>query len=47
MANISVNRSMEEIDNKPNFKTPKTNKSGRSIALSPSTALMLKEHYEI
>ncbi|MFC1947543.1 tyrosine-type recombinase/integrase [Chloroflexota bacterium] len=44
---ISVNRSLHQVkDGSYVFTQPKTAKSRRTIALSPSAALVLKEHYE-
>jgi integrase len=43
---LSVNRSMEFINNKVTFKPPKTGSSRRLIALTPSTAVMLRLHRE-
>jgi integrase len=52
LCQISVNRSMQYLDNAPiedriTFKQPKTEKSRRLIALSPSTAAVLREHREV
>ena len=52
LCQISVNRSMQYLDNAPiedriTFKQPKTEKSRRLIALSPSTATILREHREV
>ncbi len=49
LCQISVNRSMQYIQaaapgNRISFKEPKTTKSKRSIALSPSTTITLREH---
>ena len=49
LCQISVTRSMQYIQaaepgNRISFKEPKTTKSKRSIALSPSTAITLREH---
>ncbi len=49
LCQIFVNRSMQYIqaaapENRISFKEPKTAKSKRSIALSPSTAITLREH---
>jgi len=51
LCQLSVNRSMQYVkDADPkkriSFKEPKTSKSRRLIALSPSTAIVLKEHKE-
>lgn len=43
---LSVNRSMEFINNKITFKPPKTGSSRRLIALTPSTAVTLRLHRE-
>jgi integrase len=43
---LSVNRTMQFIDNKVTFKQPKTNASRRQIALSPSTCVVLRLHRE-
>jgi integrase len=49
LCQISVTRSMQYLhsgapENRITFKEPKTQKSRRLIALSPSTAIMLREH---
>jgi len=49
LCQVSVTRSMQYIQaaapgNRISFKEPKTTKSKRSIALSPSTAITLREH---
>ncbi len=41
---LSVTRSMQFVDNKVSFKQPKTVKSRRMIALSPSSVAVLMEH---
>ena len=51
MCQLYVNRSMQYLDKengerKITFKEPKTAKSRRLIALSPSTAMILNEHRE-
>ncbi len=44
---ISVNRSLHQLsDKKLVFRQPKTEKSRRSIALTPSSAGVLREYYE-
>ena len=49
LCQVSVNRSMQYIQaadptNRISFKEPKTSKSKRLIALSPSTTITLREH---
>lgn len=44
LCEMSVTRSMQFIGNKVSFKQPKTTKSRRMIALSPSTVAVLKDH---
>ena len=43
---LSVSRTMQFIDNKVTFKSPKTASSRRQIALSPSTCVVLRLHRE-
>ena len=45
-AQLSVNRTMQFIDNNVTFKQPKTAASRRQIALSPSTCVTLRLHRE-
>ena len=52
LCQLSVKRSMQYLDKAPikdriTFKQPKTEKSRRLIALSPSTTAVLREHREI
>ncbi|MFH1032078.1 MAG: site-specific integrase, partial [Chloroflexota bacterium] len=44
LCQLSVNRSLQFIKNTPSFKQPKTTKSRRLIALSPSTVAVLRDH---
>ncbi|MDO9333180.1 MAG: tyrosine-type recombinase/integrase [Dehalococcoidales bacterium] len=44
---LSINRTMQFLNNKVTFKTPKTASSRRQIALSPSTCVMLRLHREV
>ncbi len=46
LCQLSVTRSMQFVDNKVTFKQPKTVKSRRLIALSPSTVEVLQEHWD-
>jgi integrase len=51
LCRLSITRSMQYLDTSPineriSFKQPKTQKSRRSIALSPSTVAVLREHQE-
>jgi len=51
LCTISVTRSIQQLHNVPveerlSFKQPKTQKSRRLIALTPSTAILLREHLE-
>ena len=46
LCQLSVTRSMQFVDNKVTFKQPKTVKSRRLIALSPSTVTVLQEYWE-
>lgn len=46
LCRLSVTRSMQFVDNKVTFKQPKTVKSRRLIALSPSTVTVLQEYWE-
>jgi len=43
---LSISRTMQFLDNKVTFKTPKTASSRRLIALSPSTCVVLRLHRE-
>ncbi len=46
LGQLSVTRSIQFVDNKVTFKQPKTAKSRRLIALSPSTVTVLQEYWE-
>ena len=46
LCQLSVTRSMQFVDNKVTFKQPKTAKSRRLIALSPSNVTVLQEYWE-
>ncbi|GAJ12738.1 unnamed protein product, partial [marine sediment metagenome] len=46
LCQLSVTRSMQFVDNKVTFKQPKTVKSRRLIALSPSTVTVLQKYRE-
>jgi integrase len=46
LCQLSITRSMQFVDNKVTFKQPKTVKSRRLIALTPSTVVVLQEHWE-
>ncbi len=46
LCQLSVTRSMQFVDNKITFKQPKTVKSRRLIALSPSTVIVLQKYQE-
>ena len=51
LCQLSVTRSMQQLrnvapENRITFKQPKTQKSRRNIALTPSTAILLREHRE-
>jgi len=43
---LSISRTMQFINNKVTFKSPKTGSSRRQIALSPSTCVVLRLHRE-
>ena len=46
LAEISINRSLHQLkDNSYVFRSPKTAKGRRTIALTPSSLLILQEHY--
>jgi len=46
LAQISVNRSLHQLnDNSYIFRSPKTSKARRTIALPPSSSLILQDHY--
>jgi integrase len=46
LAEVSVNRSLHQLkDNTYVFRSPKTAKGRRTIALTPSSSLILQEHY--
>jgi len=45
-AQLSVNRTMQFINNQISFKPPKTKSSRRQIALTPATCVMLRLHRE-
>ena len=46
LAEISINRSLHQLkDNTYVFRSPKTAKGRRTIALTPSSLLILQEHY--
>lgn len=43
---LSVNRTIQVVNNIVTFKTPKSAKSRRQVALSPSTCVVLRKHHE-
>jgi len=52
LCQLSITRSMQHLNSaakghRTSFKEPKTEKSRRLIALSPSTVAVLREHYEV